>query len=207
MLVSRFWHAEFLFHVEYYVLFLRRNLVRSYGFFSRQNGLRALKLLRWQGHFILAWKFIGVFAPATLNALIFGSIHHERITVKLAQEQNQLLLANPSGYSKSARQNSCPHPFARASGINTALSIGVFAKKCLKVHTTGERFFWCCAAQHQKRSWSTITAALSPPKIAHPYHVDCSIAVNTALFIFVLILLNILYSHCILLELFHIDQY
>jgi hypothetical protein len=127
--------------------------------------------------------------------------------VKSAQEQNQLLLANPTGYSESARQNSCPHPSARASGINTALSFGVFAKKCLKVHIAGERFFWCCAAQHQKWSWSTITAALSPPKIAHRYRVDCDIAANTALFIFVLILLNILYSHCIFLEIFHVDQY
>ncbi len=37
--VSRFWRTEFSFHVEYYVLFLRRNWLCSYEFFSRQNGL------------------------------------------------------------------------------------------------------------------------------------------------------------------------
>ncbi len=42
MSVNRFWHAECLFHVEYNVLFLRRNWVHSYKFFSRQNRLSSL---------------------------------------------------------------------------------------------------------------------------------------------------------------------
>ncbi len=44
VLVSRFWHAEFLFHVEYNVLSLRRNWVCSYEFFSARTDL-AVKLL------------------------------------------------------------------------------------------------------------------------------------------------------------------
>ncbi len=43
-IISRFWCAEFSFHVEYNVLFLRRNWVRSYNFFPARTD-SAVKLL------------------------------------------------------------------------------------------------------------------------------------------------------------------
>jgi hypothetical protein len=45
--VSRFWRAEFLFRVEYYVLFLRRHQLRNTSLSPARTDL-ALKLLNYE---------------------------------------------------------------------------------------------------------------------------------------------------------------
>ncbi len=67
MSVSRFWRAEFSFQVEYNVLFLRRNWVRSYEFFSHQNGLSTYAVNSFTSKSIPAGTKLVLFGRYVLN--------------------------------------------------------------------------------------------------------------------------------------------
>ncbi len=80
MSVSRFWRAKFLFHVEYYVLFLRRNWVHSYEFFFRQNGLSTytVDITQWvlDGFpiWLVIWKPCGLAHHLIAQSVLQSSI-------------------------------------------------------------------------------------------------------------------------------------